>query len=166
MHATTFDRKLDAERFLSRAHADLQRGEWVDPRLGQITVGEWVEHWLPTLQLRPTTRALYESELELHVLPSFKQVALGRLTKVQLQRWLAEQLQGPGSTASVRRQFRLIKQLLGAAVDSELIVKSPAAGIALPRVEAAEMRALSYAEVLEVANAMEPHYRVLILTLA
>jgi hypothetical protein len=41
----TFDRKLDATRFLERAGADLQRGEWTDPALRRSAIGSWAEAW-------------------------------------------------------------------------------------------------------------------------
>jgi hypothetical protein len=39
----TFDRKGDAERFLQRNGADLQRGEWIDPALRRVRFAEWAE---------------------------------------------------------------------------------------------------------------------------
>jgi hypothetical protein len=36
----TFDRKGDAERFLQRNGADLQRGEWIDPALRRVLFAE------------------------------------------------------------------------------------------------------------------------------
>jgi hypothetical protein len=37
-----FDRKADAQAFLSRVAVDLHRGEWRDPALGRILLHEWV----------------------------------------------------------------------------------------------------------------------------
>lgn len=44
----TFDRKIDATRFLERTAADLQRGEWTDPALRRSTFGSWAETWFET----------------------------------------------------------------------------------------------------------------------
>lgn len=54
----TFDRKTEAERWLTSVKADLLRGEWTDPRQGRVTFGEWCERWAATgTDLRPSTRA-------------------------------------------------------------------------------------------------------------
>ena len=37
----SFDRKIDAERWLSSELAKLDRGEWIDPELGRIT---WADY--------------------------------------------------------------------------------------------------------------------------
>lgn len=38
--ARHFTRKVDAERWLVEQQSKVNRGEWVDPALGQVRVGE------------------------------------------------------------------------------------------------------------------------------
>jgi hypothetical protein len=70
LRCQTFDRKGDAERFLQRNGADLQRGEWIDPDLRRTLFSEWADvWWMTTVGLRPTTRRGYWQMLtitELH----------------------------------------------------------------------------------------------------
>ena len=49
----TFERKADAERWLSTQAADVLRGDWTDPKLGRMTFREWVERWEATLCIPP-----------------------------------------------------------------------------------------------------------------
>ncbi len=52
-----FSREKDAEAFASRTETEKQIGQFVDPRLGKITLNEWVDQWWPTVtNLRPSTR--------------------------------------------------------------------------------------------------------------
>ncbi len=44
----TFATKGDAQRSLSAAETDMSRGEWHDPRLGDVPFAEWAERWLAT----------------------------------------------------------------------------------------------------------------------
>jgi hypothetical protein len=44
----SFERRADAERHDANMHADISRGQYVDPRAGQITVGEYAELWRKT----------------------------------------------------------------------------------------------------------------------
>jgi hypothetical protein len=51
-----FPRRRDAERWLASQEVAIARGEWVDPTLSKITVGEWSPQWLARqVQLKPTT---------------------------------------------------------------------------------------------------------------
>jgi hypothetical protein len=55
-HARHFARKRDAERWLASQEIAIARGEWVDPTLSKITVGEWLPQWLARqVQLKATT---------------------------------------------------------------------------------------------------------------
>jgi hypothetical protein len=55
-HARHFPRKRDAERWLASQEVAIARGEWVDPTLSKITVGEWLPQWLARqVQLKPTS---------------------------------------------------------------------------------------------------------------
>jgi hypothetical protein len=42
----TFDTKPKAEAFSVAVEADIDRGEFLDPRLGKKTFGEWAQDWL------------------------------------------------------------------------------------------------------------------------
>jgi hypothetical protein len=44
--ARNFARKTDATRFAHAVETDKVRGDWLDPRLGRVTFGEWAEEWL------------------------------------------------------------------------------------------------------------------------
>jgi hypothetical protein len=60
--ATTFVHKSDAARQLALVEADLERGEWTNPRLGRATFEEWADEWLATtVHLRARTRACVRS---------------------------------------------------------------------------------------------------------
>lgn len=41
----SFDRKADAERFLTGVESSKLTGSYVDPALARLTVGEWAAQW-------------------------------------------------------------------------------------------------------------------------
>ncbi len=49
----TFPTKGDAARYLATIETDLARGQYIDPRLGTVTLSEWADQWLA----RPGKRA-------------------------------------------------------------------------------------------------------------
>lgn len=55
-HARHFDRKADAERWLTTVEASKLDGSYVDPTAGRITFAEWVRRWEHTVvHLRDST---------------------------------------------------------------------------------------------------------------
>ena len=88
-HARHFDRKVDAERWLASVRAALARGEWVDPALSRVTVGEWATRWLDDqVQLKPSTRQRYAGLLRMQVLPVWEQVPLSAVTHADVGEWV------------------------------------------------------------------------------
>jgi hypothetical protein len=47
----TFDRKGDAERWLSVVESEILRGEWLDPLLSAVSVEEYARAWIKERQL-------------------------------------------------------------------------------------------------------------------
>lgn len=42
----TFDRRVDADRWLAGVSFAMARGEWTDPARARVTVGDWSRQWL------------------------------------------------------------------------------------------------------------------------
>jgi hypothetical protein len=53
----TFDTKSKAEAFAAAVETDIGRGEFLDPRLGKKTLGDWAQEWLTarSTELKPKT---------------------------------------------------------------------------------------------------------------
>ncbi len=67
------------------------------------------------------------------------------------------------SPASVQKGYQLLAKVLGAAVDAGMLAQSPCRRITLPRIEREEMRFLTPVQVAELAAAIAPQYRALVL---
>ena len=69
----TFERRTDADRWLSGVETDLERGAWIDPGLGEIIVEEWGRRWLAAARphLKVKTFAGYESLFAAKIVPTF-----------------------------------------------------------------------------------------------
>jgi hypothetical protein len=59
----TFDRRVDADRWLAGVSFAIARGEWTDPARARVTVGDWSRQWLTAKapSLKATTRESYRS---------------------------------------------------------------------------------------------------------
>lgn len=153
----SFRRKRDAELFLETAGADIQRGVWVGPAAGRMTLAEWADAYMDTVvSLRPGTVATYRRDLGRYVLPHLGAISLGRLGPLDIRAWLAEEFAAGLAPSSVHRHYRTLRRVLEAAVETELLSKNPCTAVAPPTVPAREIRFLTAAEVAELAETVSP----------
>jgi integrase len=165
--ARNYRRKADAEKFLVAVEADKLRGTWTDPRLGKITVGEWLPTWEASrVHLRPSTRVGTESLLRNHVLPYFGARRLGSVTPTDAQGFVAHLEEKSLAASTIRQAYLLVAGLFASALDSDLIVRTPCRNTKLPPKSQTEMRFLNAEEVADVANAIDDQYHALVLTAA
>jgi hypothetical protein len=130
----TFDTRREAARSLGRFAANYDALTLVDRKAGRQTVGEFAESWWKTRAgYRPSTRVRDREALDRDVLPFFRDAQLGRLDRADVQEWI-EQLSQRLATATVRRTYVVLDQLLGVAVERGIIAASPAKGVQLPRI--------------------------------
>lgn len=162
----SFQRKPDAQAYLNGLTADLQRGEYVDPRKSSETFGSVAEHWFATKQHRkPKTVAGYRSLLDTVVLPKWEGVPLKRLDYESYSTWLGALSvdggqRGTGLSASrITQAHQLVGAVLKYAQRTGKVAKNVALEIKrdqnLPEQSERERRYLSHAELLLLAKAAE-----------
>lgn len=161
----TFPLKQDADRALALAVADQLQGRFVDPRGGRVTLEHYAWSWLEhRATLRPRTRELYESLLKNHILPSLGNRPMSAITPVVVRHWHARltAAERPGPV-TVAKCYRLLRTVLGTAVEDELIVKNPCIlkGAGVER--SPERPVATIEEVERIASAVDPRYRMLVL---
>ena len=153
-HAQHFDRKVDAQRWLSSVEIAQARGEWLDPSLAQVRIGTWAQNWLDgQVQLKASTRARYELAVRRQVLPSWAGVPLAEVTYADVGSWV-QQLTASGlAPATVRYAHRVLALILEDAVRDGRLPRNPAHGVRLPRVVSREKTFLSHQQVADLAAA-------------
>src|SRR5829696_8176385 len=160
----TFRRKVDAEKYLALIEAAKLRGTWTDPAHGKITLAEWLETWWGSAaDLRPSTVARDRAYLNSLVLPRFGTTPLAAITQPDVQAWVAQLTARGFAPATVVKAYQLLGRTLTAAVNADMIPRSPCRAVRLPRIEREEMRFLNPAEVARLADAIGPRYRALVL---
>jgi integrase len=158
VHARHFDRKLDATRWLASVEVARARGEWVDPVLARVRVGEWSAVWLAgQVQLKPSTRARYELAVIRHILPAWENVRLSDVAYADVCRWVAELSELGLAASTVRYSQRVFSLMLTHAVRDGRLSRNPAEGVKLPKIIRGEPRFLDHGQVVELAAAAEPY---------
>jgi integrase len=157
----SFDRRIDAERFLERNGADLQRGEWVDPRLRRSLFSDWAdEWWATTVRLRPNTRRGYWLLLQNHVLPCFGERTIAAIDWMDVERFIADRLKAGHGAKHVREMVTVVSLIMKCAIKSNARKDNPAAGheLRVPRQRVRQAAMLTMEQVARlVACTLEPY---------
>lgn len=149
----SFDRKVDAERYLTSVESSKLAGTYIDPARARMTVGEWSAQWLDGLShLKPSTKERYAGIVRRHILPRWAAVRLGDVTHSHVQAWV-KMLMADRAPATVRKVHRVLSLILDLAVQDGRLVRNPAAGVGLPRIVESERRYLTHAQVHALADA-------------
>lgn len=160
----TFETRAEAERALVLNVADRERGSWIDPRRGTILFKVYATEWLEHRVLRPRTRELYESHLRVHLFPTFGHLQLLHITPTHVRRWYADQMRsGKWSPVTVAKMYRLLRTILGTAVEDELLVKNPCLIRGAAAERSPERPVATVEQVAALADAVGPRLRALVL---
>ena len=119
-----YERKAEAERFLSGIKADLARGVYVDPAAGKARLRLYAEGWLAVQTFDESTREATELRLRLHVFPTLGDCEIRALRPSVVQAW-TRGLQQRLAPNYVRVIFANLSAVLSAAVDDGLIARNP-----------------------------------------
>jgi integrase len=128
-----FTTKRQAQEALQAALVGARRGGYIAP--SKRITGSWLDEWLGTLRLAPSSVASYRKNVRLHVQPHIGQVPLARLSSAHLDTMYREpeasgRRDGRGglSARTVRYIHTIVNAALQAAVDAEpqLLVSNPA----------------------------------------
>jgi integrase len=160
-----FDRRADAERWLTGQQSKIARGEWTDPVMARVTVAVWGEDWLkakaPTLKV--STRESYRSLWTTCILPVWSSVRLSDVSHQDVAAWVGR-LSTTVGASRCRKAAILFSGMLAAAVRDQRISRNPCDGVSLPRLTAKAQRFLNHTELQQLADQAGP-YRVMVLVL-
>ena len=159
----TFHTKGDAGRFLATVEADLARGTYLDPRAGHVTLAAWTAEWLASdPSKRATTRARDEYAMRVHFLPTLGHRPLASLTPLDVRR-AVDVLAARVSPATVRTNVGVRRAVLNAAVEADLISRSPVRSIKLETAPPCERPTLTPEQLDALASEVPGRYRALVL---
>lgn len=159
MYQRSFRTKREAVSYQDRERTDRGRGVWVDPRGEAIPLGRLAADWLTTNPgKRPTTLARDETIVRVHLKPKLGDRPVGTITPREVQSLVNEWCKH-ASPRTVRRQYGTLRAILNAAVEAELIGRSPCRGIKLPAVEAKDSHIVDADELAVIAEALGDNTR-------
>lgn len=158
----TFETKSDAQEWLNLTRADIERDVWRDPDAGAVNFEKYALRWKEERGLAPTTLDRYDGLLRLHILPTFGGKDLDEVTPPSVRTWRAERLKATGAT-TVAKSYRLLKAILQTAVDDDLLRSNPCRIKGAGKEEADERPTATIEQVFDLADAMGPRWRLMVL---
>ena len=161
MATRCIEAKTDAERWLAGQETDQARGTWVDSRLGKVTFQEWADQWMDTGHKRPSTAARDAHVVKAHLKPALGTRPLGSISPLDIRR-LVEDMGTRLAPATVRTNYGVLRAIFNAAVEAELIVRSPCRGIRLKPDQHRERPTLGPEDLKKIADRMAERYRPMV----
>jgi integrase len=157
----TFSTMMDAEGWLRDERRLIDRGEWTPPQsrakaLTSATVSEFAQEWLSQRHLTPKTRALYRDLLNSRILPALGDEILRTVTPAMVRAWWI----GLGKETPTRNThaYQLLKAIFNTAREDKLITENPCQ-IKMRPPKPRDVKPLTPAELVKVAEKMPEHYR-------
>ncbi len=101
-HARHFDRKIDAQHWLDKVTASVMRGDYVDPKLGRVTVAGYAARWEAVQVSSAGTRRIVDNALLVHLLPALGSRPMASLRCSDIQGFV-KSLEAKGLATGSRR---------------------------------------------------------------
>ncbi|MFB6660920.1 tyrosine-type recombinase/integrase [[Kitasatospora] papulosa] len=162
----TFRTKRDADDWLAERQAELRSGDWSDPDAGQIDFGSYAATWIAERGIGASTADLYRSLLRNHLAPTFGGVAVADITAARVRAWRVARLESGVGSSTVAKSYALLRAVLMTAVDDRLIRRNPCRVKGASTAPTPERPTATVQEVYELAGAIQPRYRALVLLAA
>jgi integrase len=160
----TFATQRQAKAWLRRTVTEIHDGTFIPEASGKIALADWVQHWeATTVDLAPGTRNRRASDLRNWILPEFGGRPIASITQPEVKAWVAAMTRDGANAGSVKLRYETLSTVLRAAVDADLIKRSPCYRVGLPRYDTEEMRLLTIGDIVGLAETIHPRYRALIL---
>jgi integrase len=164
----SFERRAEAERFLTAIESAKDSDAYIDPSLGRVRLQSFAEKWLMSVQpptLKPKTWSSYRSLLNSRVLPALGDRPLASIKTSDVQAWIAAMHAERLSPSRIRQAHVTLRQILESAVRDGVVARNAAQGVKLPRLQHREAAFFEPDVVERIAENMPAPYDLLTLTL-
>jgi integrase len=150
---------------MARAELASEDGLPIDSESAKVTFEDFVVDWKKgKLDISGKTLGTYNSQLKLYLIPSFGKRKLTSITTSDVKKWVASLADDGVGATTIRQSYRLLHQILQAALEDELLGRNPAIGIKLPKITTKPKHGLTAQELYALADECGP-YRSLVIFL-
>jgi integrase len=129
----SFKLKSHAEDWANDQEADVRRGDWIDPRLGEVIVADWWQRMANSRRLEKASRKRDQSHWRCHVEPYWAKWPLCGILKPDVSTWVVDMERRKVGAATIQGALGVLRSLLETAVDARVLRANPARGVSAPR---------------------------------
>ncbi|MGW5303828.1 tyrosine-type recombinase/integrase [Streptomyces griseoluteus] len=150
-----------AEKWLSKTEADMDSGQYVDPKAGRTTFQQYAERWVSSHAGEVNSGEGAERRLRLHAYPSIGSRPLGSFKPEHIRMWLGELKMSMPNEAHRRVVAATVSAVFNAAVDDELLARNPfkARSVQMPKTGETSVKPWTADHVFAVQHALPARYR-------
>ncbi len=156
----SFDRKVDAERFLAEIEHSKISGSYRDPDAGRVTLRKYAAGWVEGYPADSSRGEKIRRQLENHILPELGGKMLAELERRPslVQQFLSGLPMGPAGASQIAIT---LTSILAAAVDDQLITRNPckAQSVKLPRQPKSKVKPWTPAQVRTIRAGLPARWR-------
>lgn len=126
-----FTRKADAEDWAADARSKMNKGDFIAPSRGRVTVGDLAPDWLERKKAttEPSHSRMLDSAWRVHVSPAWAKVPVNKVTTTGVKNWSASMTAAGCSATTVLRSLGVLAGVLDDAMHDGRIAKNPARGL-------------------------------------
>jgi integrase len=150
--------KGTVEKWAANLESDVARGDFIDPRAAEVTIGEWWERTKDSRRLELASRRRDESHWRNHVAPRWAGTKLAAILQPDVAAWVVKMERAKVGAATIQGSVGVLRALLDMAVAARKIRHNPARGVRLPERSAHLDRVLHPDEDEELLGSLERQF--------
>ncbi|UIJ61672.1 site-specific integrase [Amycolatopsis acidiphila] len=151
---------------MSVVEGEILSGDWLNPELSRVLLGDYGRAWLKERKVSQRTREEHTSVWRNHVEPFLGRYQVNEIGPELIRRWRAELLEKGRSEDRTAKAYRLARSMFATAVDDGRIKRNPCRIKGADQHRTPERPHASIDEVYRLADVMPPRYRFLVLLAA
>jgi integrase len=154
-----------AKNWLSKTLGQVENGTYKEDAVKNRTLNEQVKVWR-SRKVRASARTLkrYDTSLNNQILPYLGAMRIAAISTSDVSTWVAKLVQDGHGAPSVAKAVALLKQIMKAAHNDELIRRNPVVDIEIPTVVPKDQKALTLVQLKNLTDTC-PDHRALLLVL-
>lgn len=126
-----FERKPDAEAWRDQVATEVRRGDYIDPAAGRLRFEQLAEQWLATRMVGASTLERERLAVRGQLIPAFGDYPIGEVRPSVVRAWMVGR-RTKVAASTLRLELWLLSAIFEAALDDDLIRKSPLAKVRRP----------------------------------
>ena len=138
------DSQKEVRQKLAKVTTEIDEGIYTDPC--SMKLGTWLDIWINdyTVNLKPSTRSIYDSHVRTHLKPNLGQIQLGKLAPHMVQHLYNELLNEKGlSPKTIKNLHGALHRAMEQAKRLGYIRTNPLDAVIVPRVEKTKVETLA-----------------------